>query len=64
MILLNKILLPDIENVTQSYLGFIDYREYLKLITDENGDIRRSVFMIMFVITRETIRLIMKWQKL
>lgn len=40
----NKILLPDIENVTQSYLGFIDYREYLKLITDENGDIRRSVF--------------------
>ena len=40
----NKILLPDIENVTQSYLGFIDYKEYLKLITDENGDIRRSVF--------------------
>lgn len=40
----NKILLPDIENVTQSYLGFIDYNEYLKLITDENGDIRRSVF--------------------
>jgi hypothetical protein len=40
----NKILLPDIENVTQSYLGYIDYKEYLKLITGENGEIRRSVF--------------------
>ena len=40
----NKILLPDIQNVTQSYLGFINCNEYLKLITDENGEIRRSVF--------------------
>ena len=40
----NKILLPDIQNVTQSYLGFIDYEEYLKLIMDDNGDIRKSVF--------------------
>ncbi len=40
----NKILLPDIPNVTQSYLGYIDYREYLKLITGENGEIRKSVF--------------------
>lgn len=40
----NKILLPEIQNVTQSYLGFIDYDEYLKLITGENGEIRRSVF--------------------
>jgi hypothetical protein len=39
-----KILLPDIQNVTQSYLGFIDYKEYLKLITGENGEIRKSVF--------------------
>lgn len=40
----NKILLPDIQNVTQSYLGFIDYNEYLKLISGDNGEIRRSVF--------------------
>ncbi|RKI38470.1 AIPR protein [bacterium D16-51] len=40
----NKILLPDILNVTQSYLGFIDYNEYLKLVTGDNGEIRKSVF--------------------
>ncbi len=40
----NKILLPDIQNVTQSYLGFIDYSEFFKLITDDNGGIRGSVF--------------------
>ena len=40
----NKILLPDIQNVTQSYLGFIDYQEYLKLISDDKGEIRKSVF--------------------
>ena len=40
----DKILLPDIQNVTQSYLGFIEYKEYLKLITGDNGEIRRSVF--------------------
>lgn len=40
----NKILLPDILDVTQSYLGFIDYDEYLKLITSDNGEIRKSVF--------------------
>lgn len=40
----NKILLPDIQDITQSYLGFIDYTEYLKLIVGENGEIRRNVF--------------------
>ncbi len=40
----NKILLPEIQNVTQSYLGFIEYDEYLKLITGDNGEIRKSVF--------------------
>ena len=40
----NKILLPDIQNIIQSYLGYLDYKEYLKLITDENGEIRRSAF--------------------
>lgn len=40
----HKILLPEIQNVTQSYLGFISSDEYLKLITNEKGDIRKSVF--------------------
>lgn len=39
-----KVSLPDIDNVKQSYLGFVDYNEYLKLITGENGEIRKSVF--------------------
>lgn len=40
----NKILLPDIQDVTQSYLGYIEFEEYLKLIIGENGEIRKSVF--------------------
>ena len=40
----NKIFLPEIRNVTESYLGFINYEEYLKLITGDNGEIRKSVF--------------------
>ncbi len=40
----NKVYLPDIQNVTQSFLGFVEYTEFMKLITTENGDIRRSVF--------------------
>lgn len=40
----DKILLPDIPEVTQSYLGFIGYEEYLKLIVGDNGEIRKSVF--------------------
>lgn len=40
----NKILLPEIPGVTQSYLGYIDSESYLKLITGENGEIRKSVF--------------------
>ena len=39
-----KILMPDIPNVTQSYLGYIDFKQYIKLITGENGEIRKSVF--------------------
>lgn len=38
------IFLPDIPEVRQSLLGYLDFDEYLKLIEDENGDIRRSVF--------------------
>lgn len=40
----NKVILPEIPNVKQSYLGYVDYEEYLKLITCDNGEIRRSVF--------------------
>ena len=39
----NKILLPEIQNITQSYLGYIDCSEYMKLIVCDNGEIK-SVF--------------------
>lgn len=39
-----KVLLPDIPKVKQSYLGYLDYEEYFKLIVGENGEIRKSVF--------------------
>lgn len=39
-----KILLPDIPKINQSYLGYVDYSEYLKLIVGENGEIRKNVF--------------------
>lgn len=37
--------LPRIDNVTASYLGFLPGREFLKLITDDNGEIIKSVFI-------------------
>lgn len=37
--------LPKIENVTASYLGVLPHAEYLKLISDQNGDLVRSVFV-------------------
>ena len=40
----NKILLPDIDKVKQSYLGYLDCSEYLKLIVDDNGELQKSVF--------------------
>jgi len=40
----NKILLPDIEKVKQSYLGYLDCKEYLKLIIDDNEELQKSVF--------------------
>ncbi len=36
--------LPQIEGVEQSFIGILPVSEYMKLITDENGEIRRSVF--------------------
>lgn len=40
----NRVLLPDIPTVNQAYLGYVDYKEYLKLIIGENNEIRKSVF--------------------
>jgi len=40
----DKILLPDIMNIEQAYLGYLDYDQYLKLITNESGDMRKNVF--------------------
>lgn len=40
----NKILIPDIQGIRQAFLGYLDFQSYLKLITGENGEIRRNVF--------------------
>jgi len=39
-----KVLLPEIPKIKQSYLGYVDYREYLKLIVGQNGEIIKNVF--------------------
>ena len=39
-----KVTLPQLPNVQESYLGFLDATEYLKLITDESGGLARSLF--------------------
>ena len=36
--------IPDIPKVRQSFLGYLNFNDFLKLIVDENGEIRRSVF--------------------
>lgn len=40
----NVLTLPPIDGVDQSYLGYISASEYLKLITDEYTNIRKTVF--------------------
>lgn len=39
-----SVVLPDIPNVVQAYLGYIDYHEYRKLITTDSGEINKAVF--------------------
>lgn len=39
-----NIVLPDIQNITQAYLGYIEYDEFKKLITTDSGEINKSVF--------------------
>lgn len=40
----NAILLPDMEGVEQAHVGIVKASEYLKLVTDHAGNIRRSLF--------------------
>jgi hypothetical protein len=39
-----KVTLPSIPGVTQAYLGIIPAKEYVRLIGDEGGQIRKSLF--------------------
>ena len=39
-----KITLPDVPDITESYLCLVKFSEFKKLIVDEQGDIRESVF--------------------
>ncbi|MDX2297594.1 MULTISPECIES: AIPR family protein [Streptomyces] len=40
----NKVLLPEIPGVDEAYLGVIPASEFMKLITDSAGNIRKSLF--------------------
>ncbi|MEU4920982.1 AIPR family protein [Streptomyces parvus] len=40
----NQVLLPEIDGIEQSYIGTVAATEYLKLISDPNGNIRKSLF--------------------
>lgn len=40
----SKVLLPEIDGVNQAYLGVIPAKEYLSLITDTSGHIRKPLF--------------------
>ncbi|MFD7981931.1 AIPR family protein [Kitasatospora indigofera] len=40
----NKVLLPDIVGVSESYLGVISAVEFIKILSDPSGNIRKSLF--------------------
>jgi AIPR protein len=40
----NKVLLPEIEGVAEAYLGVLPAKEYMALITDDSGNIRKPLF--------------------
>jgi hypothetical protein len=40
----NRVTLPEIDGVSEAYLGVIPAKEYLKLVTDDAGQIRKSLF--------------------
>lgn len=37
-------LVPDIPGVSEAYIGFIAMSEFLKIVTDENGELLQSIF--------------------
>jgi cold shock CspA family protein len=37
-------ILPQISNISESFIGIVTGKEFLKLITDENGDLLRNIF--------------------
>ena len=39
-----RVLLPDVKEVDEAYLGYIKIEEYMKLIQDETGNLRKSIF--------------------
>ncbi|QGV78591.1 hypothetical protein EIZ62_10305 [Streptomyces ficellus] len=39
-----KVLLPDISGVAEAYLGVLPAKEFIKLLTDHAGNIRKSLF--------------------
>jgi AIPR protein len=39
-----KVVMPDIEGVDQAYLGLLPASEFLRLVTDQAGGIRKSLF--------------------
>jgi hypothetical protein len=40
----NKVLLPEMAGVEEAYLGVVPATEFIKLITDDTGNIRKSLF--------------------
>ncbi|MBW8060745.1 MAG: AIPR protein, partial [Solirubrobacterales bacterium] len=42
--LTHKVTLPNLPGIQESYLGFLPAKEYLKLITDDGGNILRGLF--------------------
>jgi len=40
----DKVTLPEIENVSVAYLGYLPIGEYTKLLTDSSGNIRKPLF--------------------
>ena len=40
----NNLALDKIGNIEQSYIGYLSFNEFLKLITDSVGDLRRNIF--------------------
>lgn len=41
----NKVLLPDITGVSEAYLGTVPASEFVKIITDKIGNIKKSLFV-------------------